>query len=360
MKIALMKGGANITFSANNRSAANADILYALRTINPREHECTIVTHRTRNTLIPKPLQFAEVQTLESLDDFDVVLIFNFSINFFGGAEDPNLMAMYKLWSKTRTPLVYVQTDGQLPFRQVWDSIWKRDWSSNYTEEEVYVDPMNVHYLTQGRDLAKVGTSLKKKPDMIFPRSINHFPWERTILAKHEKFFGQTPLEWTERPYDLIFGGATRNSHKRKLIEKYYNDSHLKNFLFGNLRGVNAPHAKMQSAVSYQEFVRRMNQGKATVIIGDDHYNDNFFTLRMYESLLAGCMVFIDEQLDTQHKFYEGVPHADDLYVRNTKKIQQTMDNGGRELALAVRRQILESYDHAAENSRLFELLRAY
>ncbi len=363
MKIAVMKGGTNITFSSGNKSAANADILYALRTIDPTTHQCTCVTHRTRNTYIPKPLKFEELLDIKSLDKFDVILLFNFSINFFGGKEDPNLIKTYKLLAKTHTPIVYVNTDGQLMFKQLWPSIKNRDWAANYCEEDFYIDPAKVMYVTQGRNKSKMLKMLNTKPDFIIPKYLHHFPWERTILANYEKHFMKLKnVSWSERPYDLVFGGATRNTHKRKRIENYYKGTRLHTLLFGNLRGVSTGIADVHPKVSYQEFIRKMQSGKATVTVGDLNYNDNFFTLRMYESILAGNLVFIDEQMDTKHSFYNGIAAStNQLYVNNVMDIVNIFNIASDDelsvFTAEIRREILNRYDLHSENKRLINHL---
>lgn len=364
MKIAIMKGGANITFSANNKSAANADILYALRTIDPSKHQCTVVTHRTRNTLIPKPLSFLELQTTTSLDQFDVILMFNFSVNFFGGAEDKNLVHMYRLMAKTETPICYVNTDGQLNFKQLWPSIMKREWAQNYSEEEFHIEPNKVTYLTQGRSYEKVMKGIKSKLDFIVPNTVAHFPWERTILAKHEKYFAKPTKPFVDRPFDLVFGGATRNTHKRKRIEHYYQGHLQDTLLFGNLRGVATGRATVQAKCSYQEFIRKMQQGVATVTIADQGYNDNFFTLRMYEAILAGCLVFIDNQMDTGHSFYSRVKtDTEGLYVKNATDVQEMFIHYPvselEKLTAVIKKEILDAYDVDSENKRLIDLLHS-
>lgn len=314
MKIAICKIGANITFSAGNKSAANADILYALRTLDVKRHDITIVTHKTRNTLIPPVIKFQEVQAIKTFDEYDVILLFNGSINFFGGAEDPNVLQLYRAMSNSSTPIAYVQTDGQLQFRQMWPSIMKREWAQGYKESDFHIDGRRVVYVTQGRDLTRVLGSTKLKPDFIQPHDIIHFSWERTILAKRHKYFSKPVIPMEDRHYDIGYGGATRNAYRRKRIEHYYNAPNINSLLFGNLRGVTAPNAEFHHKTSYQDFIRKMQTVRSTVIVCDQFYEDNFFTLRMYESILAGCVVFIDKRMDPAFNFY-GMGGCKSFYV---------------------------------------------
>ena len=326
MKLAVAKIGANITFSTGNSSAANADILYFLRQLDIGEHDITIVTHHTRNTLIPKRMKFLEIATLEvnDLKGFDALLVFNGSINFFGGVCDPNLLALYSFMNKTDLPIVYVNTDGQLPFKQLWPLIWKRTWAANLNELDYYVPPEQVCYLTQFRDLRKVDYLIRHQSACVQTREFYHYPIAQTIFAKREKYFKPNPVPWNDRPYNLVFGGATRNTHKRKRIEHYYN---LKTaLLFGNLRGVKTPKATTQGKCSYQHFIKMMMKGKATVIIGDEFYENNNFSLRYYESLLADCVTFIDRRMDEELIFYGGVASSW-LYITSPMQIKDVLND---------------------------------
>lgn len=349
MKLAICKGGTNVTFSNNNGSAANADIQYLLRQLDISKHDVTIVTHKTRNTVIPKRLRFQEIQETEDFDNFDKILLFNFSINFFGGAEDPNLIQLYRALARTRTEIVYINTDGQLPFRQLWPSIWKRDWAKDYVEEEFHITSDKVRYLTQGYNIPKVRKQIAKKRDSITPHAIDYYNIPRTVLAKHELYIKDAKHKWHERPYDLAFGGYVRNSHKRKKIEKFYNQPNT--LLFGNLRDTRAPLATFERKVSYQSFIRKMQTAKATIIIGDKDYNNNFFTLRMYESLLADCITYIDQELDPYRRFYG--QNSEHMYITNNSEMLVPYENWR-----LIRNEVLESYDYEFERQALTEAIQ--
>lgn len=314
MKLAVCKIGANITFSSSNKSAANADILYFLRQLDVDDHEVTIHTHKTRNTFIPKRVGFKEISETESFNDYDKVLVFNGSINFFGGAIDLNLLQLYRALRNSDVPIVYINTDGALPMKQLWPSIWKREWAQDFEEDDFFVEPDQVTYVTQGRDVGKMLNMVRQKPDRIIPRRCFHYPLYETILAKHEKYITPNRIAFEDRPYDLGFGGYTRNTYKRKRIEHYYGGHVHHTLLFGNLRGCNTGKAIVRAKCSYQQFINTMKYCRGTIIIGDHFYEDNFFTLRMYESLLADNMVFIDERLDSIHGFWGNHP---EMYVNS-------------------------------------------
>ena len=353
MKIAITKIGANITFSPNNGSAANADILYALRAMKGNRHEFTICTKKTSNTVLPKSLGLADIRGVQHFNDYDCVLVFNGSINFFGGVCDDSLLALYRALHKTNIPIIFVQTDGALYFQDLWPLIHKREWAKGLFPLDYEVNPNNVYYLTQGRDVNKTIEFLKTAKNAIQPTNVYHFPWEQTILcsAETDKVGLIKP---SERIYDLGFGGYIRNSHKQRRIERYYDEVDLKTLLFGNLRGIKLQHTKVLPKVSFQSMVGYMSDCKASVIVGDYFYNDHFHTLRMYENLLAGCAVLIDRQLDTRGDFYHGIPHGEMFYVDKPNDVKNFLHNDNLdELVINTRHQLLEKRDPKFLNNRL-------
>lgn len=340
MKLAIMKGGTNITFSKMTKSAACADILYFLQQLGPKKHECHIISTRTRNTEIPPPLEFHELSEIQELTDYDAIILFNFSINFFGGKENLSLVHMYRLLAKTEVPIIYINTDGALPFKQLWPSIEKREWALDYCEDEFHIERNKIVYLTQGYNKTKTTRLLNSRTEFVEPAAVVHYPLETTILAGWKETSPVKPLEY--RKYDLGFGGYTRNTHKRRRIEEYYRGVKFNTLLFGNLRGVDSQ-AKIHPRVSYQEFIPVMSNCKATIIVGDLYYNNNFFTLRMYESILAGCAVFIDSQLDGARLFYKN-PLMQSFYVRAYHEVPSDLDESWH-IAQSFRKELLDNYD---------------
>lgn len=363
MKIAITKIGANITFSANNGSAANADILYALRAMKGFGHKFTAVTHKTRNTELPDAIALQEVNRTQDFNSFDLVLVFNGSINFFGGHPDEALFSLYRALSKTTKPIVYVQTDGALFFRQLWPLIQSREWASTLSEGEFYVEPANVYYISQGRINAKTLARLRSEANAIEPIGLYHYPWEKTILADYERVMNTPLLEYNERKYDLGFGGYIRNNHKQKRIENYYDDPTLNVLLFGNLRGIKLQHTEVQPKVSYQQMIPKMSNCKATVIVGDLYYNDHFHTLRMYESILAGNLVLIDKMMDTKAEFYKGLYDPYWFLVESKEEVREKLKTCAvgpeDEILLNVRNHIIESFENDRMKDKLNTILES-
>jgi len=112
------------------------------------------------------------------------------------------------------------------------------------------------------------------------------------------------------------------------------------------------------SKVSYQNFINVMKDCKATIICCDEYYNDHFFTLRMFESILADNIVFIDKQMDTEKEFYSKLGsdlYIDWLYIENTDWLSPDIDY--YVLWREIKQRVLDFYDEASERTTLVQVL---
>jgi hypothetical protein len=343
MKIAICKGFTNISFSKNNKSAASADIEYFINQLG-NSIDIDIVSGKTSNTVIPNELGFVELKTVD-FNQYNLIVLFNFNINFFGGAENESGIELYKALSRSDTKIAYIQTDCRLPFQKLWPLIQGKPWAEKYKESDFYIDENRITYITQGSDLEKVKTTLSKKNLYSFA-NMYHYPIAETILAKYE-----IPSRLIdERIWDLGFGGATRDAHKVKKVKKYFTNPKFKNYVFG---GIKLDGVDVHPKVSYQEMISTMMSCKGTVIVGDKHYEDNYFTLRIYESILAGCLTYIDYDFDTKQKFYQG--KYPELYIKSTDDI---IHLNNIELAKDANDFILTSYNFKNSQEKLVSLLK--
>ena len=318
IKLLVSKIGANITLSNSNRSAANADFLYFLRTLDHSIFEVTVITHITRNTEIPGPLLLKEIQH-EDLDfnDYDSIVIFNGSYNWFGGAECLNLKALYNKLAHSSIPIFWANTDGQLIMKQIEPLVKNRKWKDDYVDGKMYIDPERVTYITQARKLESIKKLIKSNINHVQTDKIVHFPWDQTIMSKHANYFRKRIVPMDKRQWHFIYGGAPRNTYRRKRIELFYGSipDSFNVKLFGNLNGLKVENCWVSGKVSYQQFVKETMEGKATIILGDEFYEDNFHTLRMYESILASTIVLVDNKFDSNHLFFGDDSRFDICYV---------------------------------------------
>ncbi len=326
MKIGIIKLGANITWLKISKSAGNFDIHSMCRVLNPFSH-LHIITHKTRNTKIPNGGKFHEIIDLDinSLG-LDALLVFNGNVNFFGGAESPEGIWNYIHINKFDGPVVVINTDGQLCLKQLWPAIKAKSWATNWKEEDIVVSRKDICYITQGRDLQKTYDHyLAQRGSVYFlPENMYHFPIEKAVL--YRKF------RVVDRPvkYQLIYGGSPRGGQRKKDLIKFYVNSDLNTLLFGGITpkyiGIEGPKIHYGTRIPNHQFASKMTEGKATCVIGDDFYRNNFFTLRMYESILAGVLTFIDDRMDMEKLFYRG-QGLDLMYVGSGAELAEKVQS---------------------------------
>lgn len=330
MKIGIMKIGANITQSKSIRSAANYDI-FSLMDLLKNDHEISIITKKTRNTVLAPQYDLIEINELEDINSYglDCILFFNGAINFFGGAESPETMKYFRVMNNFVGRVYYIVTDIRYPLYQILDFVKGKDWGVKYQQDEqnYLTVRTDIRYIYQGRSRKALQTILdKRNSKRIVPiqsENIHHFPIEWAIMANEPKLIA-TP--WDTRTIDLIYGGANRDSHRKNRLTEYFYDNPLNVLTFGPVKI--HPTVPSTGTVAHNEFMRVMSRAKATIIVGDRTYHNNFFTLRMYESILAGCITFIDLVFDKEKVFYQNDKALQEfLYVKTQKELVHKLNS---------------------------------
>lgn len=338
-RIGIMKIGANITWSKSIKTASNFDI-QSICDILEEHFEIVIISKRTRNTVIPEGYIFQDILEMRDINkgNFKNLLIFNGSINFFGGAEAPDQIKIYHWINKFEGNISYVMTDGQLFFKQIWPAVHAKEWHTNWREEDLVVTREDIKYIYQGRDANKLNKLIDKHSSQaIKPSKIISFPIDQAILYNNDM---EIENDGSRAHFDLIYGGAPRSGARAKKLEKFYLYKHYSTYLFGAIKSKNIKNSEnyritFGDKVDHKDFIRELGKAYATIIIGDDFYDSNFFTLRMYESILAGILVFIDEKFDPQHIFYSGDEElCDTMYVKDSNdfinKYESIMQNSSK------------------------------
>lgn len=325
-EIGILKIGANITQSKAIKTASNMDIFSLADILLEQDFQVTIITKRTRNTIIGHQYNLIDIMDFIKFNHkMDALLVFNGAINFFGGAESPELIENYKIM-KIHENVWYVMTDGRFPLKQVWPAISGRDWGQKYNPEDLVLG--HIDYMYQGYDHKKLIDLVAKGKDAVPIRSIRtlNIPWA-IMLQEHLVY--PTPLK--ERDYDLVYIASNRDSYRAKRFEEFYNLQMDASILHGGSMKLPFPMAltsKKIGTIPNSSFVKTLAKAKATVIIGDKFYCNNFYTLRIFESIFAGCITFIDEQFDINKKIYANMTESMRrfMYVRNRNEIKRRLE----------------------------------
>ena len=344
--------------------------------------DITILTKTTNKDYFPPEYSFVDITKLleenriqQFIEEqkFDVLLLINGSINCFGGAEQSILsdLAIYKFMHFFNKKIVFCSCDICIPFvADIWKTIASKEWSAKYRKEDFDLSAKTFYMLTQARDLDALHNILASKKGNVFKReNIDNFSFE--------KFPCENPLQHVPMnvspEYDLLYGGTLRAGRRiKKIVNWYYNHSNLNIELFGNMDQdkIDAVAKKQygifhkpifNEPVNYLENSKKMNKALATIVIGDDMYEEtSTVQQRAYEAMCANVVTFIDEKLDKPHNvfgFNSGLEKF--LYLQNSsqieKRIQMLKDSPIlREKILTLQQQIVnfdrqEWYNEFAE-----------
>lgn len=238
---------------------------------------------------------------------YDALVVVNGSVNFFGGAEDVEQILNYKIINQFDGPVVYLYCDPNLPLKQIWSSIEKKSWASNWKREEIEVT-RDIHVISQSYNLEKNKSIFESNGYKV--ASIKQYPFQKFPMMRDkaiEPMFG--------RNVDLSYGGTFRSGRReKKLIDFYwgYPDS-LKVEVFGKIKeddfnpkkveGLRPP--RFTGSVDYSKMIEKMSDAKYHIAIGDNMYPDfEMISQRVYEAIMAGCIVLIDNEFDKKKRIF--------------------------------------------------------
>ena len=233
------------------------------------------------------------------INSFDKIIIMGSMANFFGGVKDDDVINIYKVLAKyNRGNLYYIFNDFRLPFRQLWKNIANRDWNDCAKEDVFITAPIVI--LSQFRDLKdalKANTyDGNNIADVVF------FDFAKWILHTDAcKYIDNTG------EYDLIYGGSFRAGNRVKKFTEYFVNRDSNIAIYGSMSARNfkdIPEEQLPEflgRVDSEKCIEMNSKGFSTLIVGEKHYNNSTITLRVYESILANCVVFIDTEFDEKH-----------------------------------------------------------
>lgn len=311
MKIAVVKLGARVSYNANDTSGGNGEARSIINMLAKGGAEVHVYTKILKKDNLVDYLvwhniedDYTDVNTL----GFDALVVINGNVNFFGGAEDRPQILNYDIVNNIKCPVFYAHCDPALVFRQLWPSIEKKPWAENYQQKDIDVQRSDVHVICQQYNLQYMEKEYEKK-NAVLPKSITQFPFEKFPLLNERMPFNENP-EW-----DLSYGGTMRGGKREdKIIEYYFGlPEEITVELFGKIEEkhfdpkkiVGKRFPEFGKAVKYNEMIQKMNQSAAHIVIGDKQYGQcEMLNQRIYESILAGCVTFIDRDLDMDGRVY--------------------------------------------------------
>lgn len=345
MKVAVLKLGSRISFNANDTSGGNGEARSIIKMLHQGGASVDIYTKiLKKDTLLPE-YTWHNLSTIPHVSaKADALIVLNGSVNFFGGAEDPEQLLNYALINDFEGPVFYILCDPELTFKQVWPSVSKKPWGSAWEESMLNVVRKDIVYIAQPVSVDKVLGTLKT--NAIIPSDIVHFPFEQFPCLNEQLPFNPTPS------VDLSYGGTMRGGKRIKKMVKFYfgHPEDVSVEMFGKIKredfsdkivnGLSTP--LFTGPVRYDEMLPKMNQAMSTCIIGDPWYEQiDDMAQRAYESIWSSVITFIDADLDKMRRVYgRDRTLSDFLYVSDkaelTEKIQLLKTNPSLRHAIAL------------------------
>lgn len=330
MKLAVIKFGGRINGNADG--AVGGEVLVAIDLLVRAHNEVHYFTN-----ILPKdtPLPGAvghQIEDYNPKEKFDALVVINGNINYYGGAEPILDIKNLKLLNSFPDKIFYMMFDPMLPLKQHWEGVktkqYKYNWPDKFSKEEIEIVRDDITVISQPYDLNAVKAIWDKSGIKV--KNIVHYP----LYKMHLVYYERLPFVNNERKVDLLYGGTFRNRKREDKLIKYY-FGYPKDFnveIFGKIKlsdfnakkiiGMRPP--IFSPAVKATEMRDKLSTGFATVVIGDKWYEGKNLAQRIYESILANTITFIDEQLDPKHLVYGN--NLSKLYVKNRKDVMEVIE----------------------------------
>lgn len=329
MKVAVIKLGSRISFNANDTSGGNGEARSIIKMLHQGGAEVHIYTKILKKDNLLPEYQWHNLSdnVNTSLPGMDALVVLNGNVNFFGGAEDPEQLLNYAIINAFPKKVFYLLCDPELTLKQVWPSVSKKEWASNWSQEMLHVGRTDIIYVSQPHDVDKVLGDLKKNE--VVPDKIVHFPFEQFPCLNERLSFNASP------EVDLSYGGTMRGGKRMKKMAKFYfgHPEDVSVEMFGKIQisdfktdlvlGKRPP--TFTGPVRYDEMLPKMNRAMAHCVIGDPWYEEiNDMAQRAYESIWSSVVTFIDSDLDKLRRVYgRDRTLSDFLYVSDREELSE-------------------------------------
>ena len=331
MKTAVIKLGSRISFSANDTSGANGEARSIVKILHGGGAEVHIFTKiLKKDNLITdyKWHNLSDDAELKHLDDMDALVVINGNVNFFGGAEDVEQLKNYRIINSFKGPVFYLLCDPELTLKQVWKSVEKKPWASNWSKDELLITRDDIVYLSQPVNTDMVLADLKTNE--VKPSRIEHFPFEQFPCLNDSLAFNENPT------VDISYGGTMRGGRRIKKMTKFYfgHPDTISVEMFGKIDATDFENIATDlrrptftGPVIYDAMLPKMNDAMAHCVIGDPWYEQiNDMPQRTYESIWSSVVTFIDEDMDTFRRVYGANSQLSEfLYVSSREDLSEKL-----------------------------------
>lgn len=327
MKVAVIKLGARIILGNKvGSSGASGEARSIINMLTEGGADVHCFTKILAKDEIPDTVTMHQIEEeYDTINEYDKLVVINGSVNFFGGVEDRAQILNYWMINNFAGTPIYIFCDPNLSLKQLWPSISKKPWASNWKESDILITkPVNV--ISQSTNKEKVLSAFKD----VDVKTFNQYDFQKFPMMFERP---DTGIFGREFERDLSYGGTFRSGRReKKLIDFYfgYPDDlnvevfgkiKLKDFNEKKIDGLRAP--IFTGPVDYDKMLHKMTLSKAHVAIGDAVYPQiGMISQRIYESIMSDCLTFIDEEFDpTKRVFGSSSDLRDVCYIKNRNQV---------------------------------------
>jgi len=328
MKVAVIKLGGRIANEGHGITSFEAVSISKMLSIGGLHHADCYTKISDKDLPIPELNIFDITKHYNSISgNYDALIVINGNINFYGGAETSEQLMNLHVINNFQGPVFYVFIDTLLPLKNVWESIKAKPWSKKYEEKNMNITRDDIIYITMCYDTEAVFQITEKTG--INPKKIVYFPFEKyPFFSERLNFIGTKTI-------DLIYGANSFRNKREKKMVKYYFDlpSDISGVFYGKMKledfkpslvaGKILP--KFEGPIQFKENLQKMNSAIATINISDTFNEGRQLNPRIYETVLANVVSFMDLEYDPQKRAFSDKFLQDFLYVKNQKELVEKL-----------------------------------
>lgn len=330
MKVAVIKLGSRVSITSRGTSGGTGEVLSIIKMLTTSGVNVDVYTEILDKDIIDG-LDFNIYDIRDTYNDinnrqYDVLLVLNGNVNYFGGVDSPAQTLNYNVINNFKGKVFYILCDCNLLLNQIWPSVSRKSWANDYKQEDIEITRDDIVYISQPRDIDKLKTKIAKTGIKI--NKIIHYPFEKFPLITLDYKEINNDYE-----YDISYGGTFRGGKREKDMIKFYfgYSDDIKVEMFGKIKesnfnkssivGLRPP--EFNKSVSYNDFSDKMRNSLSTIIIGDPLYKElDDLAQRIYESIMAGNIVFIDDSYDYNKRVFSNPDLVRFNYVSSRKDVE--------------------------------------
>jgi len=322
-KIAVIKLGGRIANEGHGITSFEAVSVSKMLSIGGFHVDCfTKISDRDKPI---KGLNILDInEHYESISKkYDALVVINGNINFYGGAETREQILNLHIINNFKGKVFYIFIDTLLPLKNVWKSIESKPWGKKYKKEDIFIDRDDITYVTMCYDTDAVYKITNKT--CINPDRVVFFPFEKYA------FFNERLDLIGNKSVDILYGANSfRNKREKKMVKyffdlpedinvEFYGKMKPKDFKEKLVEGKR--HPRYTGPVKYNENLLKLNTSISTVNISDNFNEGTQLNPRIYETVLANVVSFMDIDYDPHKRAFTDPELRDFLYIDNKQQL---------------------------------------